>query len=98
VSAVDANAVQRAKARAQYANMSRMKMTPGTAAVRKYSTKEHLKKESLSLAKFNNWRFIKVTNFTNQPLNQKSFRCFLDPCKKIHLHSFISLFQMHGIN
>lgn len=36
VSAVDANAQQRARARAQYANMSRLKMTPGSAAVRKY--------------------------------------------------------------
>lgn len=36
VSAVDANAVQRAKARAQYANMSRMKMAAGPASVRKY--------------------------------------------------------------
>jgi hypothetical protein len=35
VSAVDANAVQRARARAQYANMSRQKMTPGSASVRK---------------------------------------------------------------
>ncbi|CAH1728219.1 unnamed protein product [Chironomus riparius] len=33
VSAVDANAAQRARARAQYANMSRLKMTPGTASV-----------------------------------------------------------------
>lgn len=33
---MDANAVQRAKVRAQYANMSRLKMTPGIASVRKY--------------------------------------------------------------
>ncbi|CRL07696.1 CLUMA_CG020652, isoform B [Clunio marinus] len=33
VSAVDANAVQRAKARAQYANMSRLKMAAGSASV-----------------------------------------------------------------
>ncbi|KAG5670591.1 hypothetical protein PVAND_000842 [Polypedilum vanderplanki] len=33
VSAVDANAQQRARVRAQYANMSRLKMTPGSAAV-----------------------------------------------------------------
>lgn len=42
VSAVDANAVQRAKARAQYANMSRMKMAAGTASVRKYRIKLEL--------------------------------------------------------
>lgn len=36
ISAVDANAAQRARARAQYANLSRLKMTPGSAAVRKY--------------------------------------------------------------
>lgn len=36
ISAVDANAVQRARVRAQYANMSRMKMTPGSASLRKY--------------------------------------------------------------
>ncbi|CAO1428288.1 unnamed protein product [Diamesa tonsa] len=33
ISAVDANAVQRARVRAQYANMSRMKMTPGSASL-----------------------------------------------------------------
>lgn len=38
VSAVDSNAAQRARARAQYANMNRLKMTPGTASLRKYSS------------------------------------------------------------
>ena len=32
ISAVDANAVQRARVRAQYSTMSRLKMTPGTGA------------------------------------------------------------------
>lgn len=34
--------MQRAKARAQYANMSRMKMAAGTASVRKYRIKLEL--------------------------------------------------------
>lgn len=35
ISAVDTAAVQRARARAQYSNMARMKVTPGTASLRK---------------------------------------------------------------
>lgn len=35
ISALDTAAVQRAKARQQYATMARMKVTPGTASLRK---------------------------------------------------------------
>lgn len=35
ISAVDTAAVQRARARAQYSNMARMKVTAGTASLRK---------------------------------------------------------------
>lgn len=36
ISAVDTAAVQRARARAQYSNMARLKVTAGTASLRKF--------------------------------------------------------------
>lgn len=36
VSALDTAAVQRAKARQQYATMARLKVTPGTTSLRKF--------------------------------------------------------------
>lgn len=53
VSALDANAVQRAKARAQYSNYSRLKVQPGAASVRKYSS-IHTHNKKLFLIKLQN--------------------------------------------
>lgn len=51
-SAIDLQAAQRAKARAQYAAMARQKIASGTCSLRKYSTKIsqlHVRKNSNEL-------------------------------------------------
>lgn len=71
-SAIDLQAAQRAKARAQYAAMARQKIASGTCSLRKY-----LKKSCLHVAGENGHELLVVVFCIARVLRLFAFKCFV---------------------